>query len=64
MMPKDKTLKISGKVEVAVEGNRLIITATEGLSVANLADTAGNVLWVYHPLSGWYIELDMRKSGK
>lgn len=60
-MPKDKTLKVSGKIDVAAEGNRLIITATEGLSVASVADVSGNVLWVFHPLSGWYIELDMRQ---
>jgi len=62
MNKPDKTLTLSGAVEVKVEGNRLIIEASGGLTAAMAADARGQVLWMWHPLSGWYVEADMRKG--
>lgn len=62
-MGPDKTLKVSDKANVSVDGNSLQIEATKGLISVVVADTDGVVMWVYHPLSGWYIERDMRKEG-
>lgn len=52
----EKTLKVSGKATVSVSGNRLIVEATGGLVAAFVADTEGSLPFVYHPLSGWYVE--------
>lgn len=57
-----KTLKVGGELTATADGNRLIIEATGGLSVATLFDTQGIVLWMWHPLSGWYVERDTREG--
>lgn len=61
-MKPGKTLKVGGHVTTTIDGNKLIIEATEGLCVATTADLEGGVVFMFHPLSGWYIEVDMRKD--
>jgi hypothetical protein len=58
----DKTLKVGGNAHVAVEGDKLTVTPSGGLIALTVADLDGIVMWMHHPLSGWYIECDMRKS--
>ncbi len=63
-MGADKTLRLSGKAVWKVNGNKLEIEGLGGLVTAVVGDADGNVLLMYHPLSGWYVEMDMRKDGK
>lgn len=59
----DRTLKASGKAEAtAASANKLEVTATDGLVEVNVTDARGNILYVYHPLSGWYTQLDLRRD--
>jgi len=62
-MGADKTLKLSGKAVCRANGNKLEIEGLDGLITAVVGDANGNVLLMYHPLSGWYVEMDMRKEG-
>ena len=43
-------------------GNKLEIEGLDGLITAVVGDANGNALLMYHPLSGWYVEMDMRKA--
>lgn len=57
-----KNLTANGKTEVIIEDNKLTIAAVDGLSAVTVTDARGNVLYMYHPMSGWYIEYNMRKE--
>jgi hypothetical protein len=56
-----KTLKVGGTANAAIDADRLIITPQGGLVTVTVFDTRGLVVWMHHPLSGWYIEVDNRK---
>jgi hypothetical protein len=56
----DKTVKLTGKATVVIDGAELKVTGNEGLVFATTGDESGAVVYMYHPLSGWYIERDMR----
>lgn len=59
-----KTLKVGGTAHVAIEGDKLTVTPEGGLVTVTVFDLDGIVLWMHHPLSGWYIESDTRKSNQ
>lgn len=60
----NKTVKLSGNVDVGIEGNKLTVEATDGYCVTIVADAYGSEIWAYHPLSGWYIEGNMQHGGE
>lgn len=55
-------MRATGKIVMEVEGDRLILTPSEGLVVATTLDGAGIVMWVWHPMSGWLIHQDGRRG--
>lgn len=57
-------MKVGGTVEVSVDGRRLNVEAAGGLVMVSTMDTSGIVMWMWHPLSGWYIERDLRKGAQ
>lgn len=59
-----KTLKVGGIATASIdnETDQLIITREGGLVAVTVTDLRGSVLWFHHPMSGWYIEVDMRKE--
>lgn len=61
-----KTLKVGGIANVGIDSDtdQLIITPSDGLITVTVFDLDGIVMWIHHPLSGWYIESDMRKSSQ
>lgn len=64
-MPKpNKTLKVGGIANAGIDSDtdQLIITPKGGLVAVTVTDLRGNVVWIRHPLSGWYIEVDTRKE--
>jgi hypothetical protein len=61
-MAQNKTVKVEGNAKVEIEGDRLIITPEGGLIAIMIADLAGTIAYMHHPLSGWYIEMDLRKD--
>lgn len=62
MSKPDKTLKVGGHARAGIDSDtdQLIITPEGGLVVVSICDLDGIVMWMHHPLSGWYIEADMR----
>lgn len=62
MNKPDKTLKVGGQAQVTVNGETLTIVPQNGLIAVSIADTSGIVMWMHHPLSGWYVEADMRRD--
>lgn len=58
-----KKVKLGGKLQVSVDGNKLLVEASEGYCVAIAADEGGSVIWAYHPMSGWYVEGSMEHGG-
>jgi hypothetical protein len=58
-----KTLKVGGTADAEINSaaDQLIITPQGGLVTVTVFDTRGLVVWMHHPLSGWYIEVDNRK---
>lgn len=61
-MSQNKTVKISGKAEISSDGNAITIQASEGLVAVTATDCTGNVVYFWHPLSGWYVEIDLRNQ--
>lgn len=59
-----KTLKVGGHAHVEVDEGKLVIAPRGGLISVTIFDLDGIVMWMYHPLSGWYIENDMRNSSQ
>lgn len=61
----NKTLKVGGHATVEIDdtGQTIAITGGEGLTIATVTDLDGNVVYMHHPLTGWYIEMDLRKGG-
>lgn len=58
----DKNMRATGQINVDVQGDRLVLTPTAGLVVVSTVEANGAVLWVWHPLSGWLIHGDMRRT--
>lgn len=61
-MPQDKTVKVGGHAKVEIDGDKLTVTPEGGLIAVTVTDLRGNVIYMHHPLSGWYIEMDLRKA--
>lgn len=59
-MPQDKHLRVSGTATPYIDKNSLVVPAFDGLVAVTVTDIRGNVLYIYHPLAGWYIEVDNR----
>lgn len=55
-----KNMKATGKILMEVEGDKLIITPSEGLVMTTTMEGNGLVMWIWHPMSGWLIHQDMR----
>lgn len=55
-----KRLQVGGMAEAKVVGDALMIAPSGGLVVVTVIDLDGTVVWMHHPLSGWYVEMDMR----
>lgn len=58
-MAQDKTVKVSGKLNIQIDGDKLVITPEDGLASVVTVDENGSKAYFYHPLSGWYVELEM-----
>lgn len=61
-MSQDKTVKVGGYAHVEVDGDKLVVKPEGGLIAVAIADMKGNRIWMHHPLSGWYIEMDMPRE--
>lgn len=62
-MPQNKTVKATGKANVTIDGDKLVINQEgSGLISVMVGDGDGAVAYMYHPLSGWYVEMDLRRG--
>ena len=54
---------LTGHAEIEIEENQFKVSATDGLVTVMVGYNQGSALWLYHPLSGWYLEMDRRDGG-
>lgn len=60
----EKKIKLSGKLSTNVQGDMLLVSASEGMVAVNVMDTEYMTLWMWHPLSGWLIHQRFEIGGK
>lgn len=60
MTKPNKTLQVSGLADIEAEGDKLTIDGVGGLLTVCVMDIRGIVIYMYHPLSKWYVETDTR----
>lgn len=58
-----KTLRMSGATNIEIDGDKFtVLPDGKGLITVWVGEAKGGVVYMFHPLSGWYIEVDMRRD--
>lgn len=62
MASDEKVFKGGGIVDVEIDGHVMTIIGSGGTVAITVIDLRGPMLYVFHPMSGWYKSMDMTQE--